>query len=106
MNPTLSTFTLASRKRQKVSQGFIVIEQWKGPASGFDAFVATYSFGAAHGTYTTSFLNSIEELPLGGTGLSSGVTVVQLTYAPENYQTSGLVSGLSPAKRRLKSTPI
>jgi hypothetical protein len=102
MNPTLSTFTLASRKRKKITQGFIVVEQWKGPAAGFNAFVAGYTFGAAHGDYSTSFLNDIEELPLNGTGLSSGVTVVQLTYAPENYQTSGLVSGLSPGQTSLE----
>ncbi len=32
MNPTLTTWTLANRKRQKVTEGLIVIEQYKGPS--------------------------------------------------------------------------
>lgn len=102
MNPTLNAFTLANRKRKIVPEGTIVIEQWTGPASGFAAFVGAYDFGTAHGTYSDSFLSDIDELPFSGTGLSTGATTVQLTYAPENYKTGGLISGLSPGQTSLE----
>jgi len=93
LNPSLGAATFKSRKRKYSPAGVNVVETYIVPSASRSAFEAAYVIGSAHSTYTTAFLNDVDEEPVGGDSGGGSAYRYTLTYAPRSAR---VVAGGSP----------
>ena len=106
VNPTQSAFVLdRTTDVERTPAGATVSVVYKGPNDTAikAAFYATLTWDTPHSVYTDSVLSSTNEKVLGGSGASSGMVEITLTYKPASSSASGVLGMMRPGESTLES---
>jgi len=93
LNPTLSTYHFKSRKRKYSPAGVNIVETYIVPLASRGAFEADFPIAAQHPTYTTAYLNDVDEEPVSGDNGGTAAYKYVLTYGPRSAR---IAAGGSP----------